>query len=121
VLPAPGQGALAVECRGGDASVLSALAVLDDPDTRAAVAAERTVLAAVEAGCTAPVGALADIAVGDDGAEIYLRAVVASDDGAAVVRLSATGPVSDPVGLGRRLAADLLEAGAAGLIRESHP
>lgn len=121
VLPAPGQGALAVECRADDASVREALAVLDDPDTRAAVVAERTVLATVEAGCTAPVGVLADIAMGDDGPEIYLRAVVASDDGASVVRLSATGPFSDPVGLGRRLAADLLEAGAAGLIREYHP
>ncbi|HET6910355.1 MAG TPA: hydroxymethylbilane synthase [Mycobacteriales bacterium] len=121
VLPAPGQGALAIECRADDASAVAALGVLDDADTRAAVDAERTVLAAVEAGCTAPVGALADVAIGDDGPEIYLRAVVASDDGASVIRLSATGPVSDPVGLGRRLAADLLEAGAAGLIRESHP
>jgi len=121
VLPAPGQGALAIECRADDESVVAALSVLDDADTRAAVAAERTVLAAVEAGCTAPVGALADVATGDDGAEIYLRAVVASEDGASVIRLSATGPVSHPVGLGRRLAADLLEAGAAGLIRESHP
>jgi len=118
VLPAPGQGALAIECRVDDADLIATLATLDDADTRAAVTAERTVLAAVEAGCTAPVGVLADVAIGDDGPELYLRAVVASVDGTHVVRLSATGPVSDPVGLGRRLAADLLDAGAAGLIGE---
>lgn len=120
VLPAPGQGALAVECRAGDSAVAELLADLDDADTRAAVTAERALLAALEAGCTAPVGALADVAAGDGGDEIYLRAVVASVDGADVIRLSATGPVSDPVGLGHRLAADLLDAGAAGLIGE-HP
>jgi len=118
MLPAPGQGALAVECRADDEDLVAALAVLDDADTRAAVTAERTVLAALEAGCTAPVGALADVALGDDGAEIYLRAVVASVDGAGTVRLSATGPAADAVGLGHRLAAALLDAGAAGLIGE---
>jgi hydroxymethylbilane synthase len=118
MLPAPGQGALAVECRADDEDLVAALGALDDADTRAAVTAERTVLAALEAGCTAPVGALADVALGDDGAEIYLRAVVASVDGAGTVRLSATGPASDAVGLGHRLAAALLDAGAAGLIGE---
>jgi len=119
MLPAPGQGALAVECRADDETLQRALAVLDDPVTRAATSAERTLLAALEAGCTAPVGALADVAVGDDGDEIYLRAVVASTDGSTTVRLSATGPFNDPEGLGRRLAEDLLSAGAAGLIGEN--
>ena len=119
MLPAPGQGALAVECRVGDEALLAVLGVLDDPATRASTAAERTLLAALEAGCTAPVGALADVAVGDDGDEIYLRAVVASTDGSQAIRLSATGPFSDPEGLGRRLAEDLLDAGAAGLIGEN--
>ena len=59
VLPAPAQGALAVECRGDDAELAAALAALDDADTRTAVAAERALLGALEAGCTAPVGALA--------------------------------------------------------------
>jgi len=119
MLPAPGQGALAVECRADNDNLLAALGVLDDPATRAATTAERTLLAALEAGCTAPVGALADVAVGDDGDEIYLRAVVASTDGSTAIRLSATGPFNDPEGLGRRLAEDLLDAGAAGLIGEN--
>jgi hydroxymethylbilane synthase len=119
MLPAPGQGALAVECRADDQTLRDALAVLDDPVTRAATAAERTLLAALEAGCTAPVGALADVAVGDDGDEIYLRAVVATTDGSTAIRLSATGPFNDPEGLGRRLAENLLDAGAAGLIGEN--
>ncbi len=62
MLPAPGQGALAVECRADRADLLDALAPLDDAATRAAVTAERSVLAALEAGCSAPVGALADVA-----------------------------------------------------------
>jgi hydroxymethylbilane synthase len=119
MLPAPGQGALAVECRADDNSLRMVLGALDDPVTRAAATAERTLLATLEAGCTAPVGALADVAVGDDGDEIYLRAVVASTDGSSAIRLSATGPFENPEGLGRRLAEDLLEAGAAGLIGEN--
>ena len=60
MLPAPGQGALAVECRADDESLTDGLRrALDDPSTRAAVSAERSLLAALEAGCTAPVGALA--------------------------------------------------------------
>jgi hydroxymethylbilane synthase len=119
MLPAPGQGALAIECRADDDTVRAVLSALDDPATRASTAAERTLLARLEAGCTAPVGALADVAVGDDGDEIYLRAVVASTDGSAAIRLSATGPFTEPEGLGRRLAEDLLDAGAAGLIGEN--
>ena len=120
MLPAAGQGALAVECRADDETLCGLLAALDDPRTRAAVTAERTLLAALEAGCSAPVGALADVAMGDDGDdEIYLRAVVAATDGSHTIRLSATGPSSDPEGLGHRLAGDLLDAGAAGLIGEN--
>lgn len=118
VLPAPGQGALAIECRTGDATRLGALAAaLDDPVTRGAVAAERALLATLEAGCSAPVGALADVAAGDTGTdEIYLRAVVASLDGARTIRLSRTGPFTDALSLGHRLAEDLLGAGAADLM-----
>jgi hydroxymethylbilane synthase len=121
VLPAPGQGALAVECRAEDTDFAAALStVLNDPATRAAVAAERAVLARLEAGCTAPVGALADVAIGDEGKEeIYLRAVVANIDGARAIRLSITGGLDDPEDVGNRLAANLLEAGAADLIGES--
>ena len=119
MLPAPGQGALALECRADGDAIRSVLGVLDDAVTRASAAAERSLLSALEAGCTAPVGALADVALGDDGDEIYLRAVVASTDGSSAIRLSATGPFLDPEGLGRRLAEDLLDAGAAGLIGEN--
>jgi hydroxymethylbilane synthase len=116
MLPAPAQGALAIECRADDDEVLELLASLDDPDTRAAVDAERALLAALEAGCTAPVGAMAEVAEGDDGSELFLRGLVAAVDGTDVVRLSATGPTSDATGVGSRLAAELLDLGAADLM-----
>ncbi len=105
VLPAPGQGALAVECRADDAATLAALAVLDDPATRACVVAERTLLATLEGGCSAPVGALADYVEADPdggtGAELYLRAVALAADGSLDLRRSATGPADDAEELGR--------------------
>jgi hydroxymethylbilane synthase len=121
MLPAPGQGALAVECRAQDDALATKLAaVLDDPKSRAAVAAERALLERLEAGCTAPVGALADVAIGDDGEEeIYLRAVVADIDGSRAIRLSITGALGEAEDVGNRLAAALLDAGAADLIGES--
>jgi len=115
VLPAPAQGALAVECRE-DAPVRALLEALDDADTRASVTAERALLAALEAGCTAPVGALAEVAEGDDGPEISLRGGVAALDGSDEVRLSASGAVSDAAGIGGRLAAELLDLGAGKLM-----
>lgn len=129
MLPAPGQGALAVECRSGaglassspDAEIVELLGTLDDPDTRAATTAERALLNTLEAGCSAPVGAFADLAEGEEGPELYLRAVVASGDGAHSVRLSATGTPDEAEQLGRRLARELLEEGAAGLIGERLP
>ena len=111
VLPAPGQGALAVECRTDDTATREALAVLDDPDTRACVTAERAVLAALEAGCSAPIGALAEVVEGEDGLELSLRAFVGSVDGAVDLRRSLVGPVGDAESLGHRLAAVLLEDG----------
>ncbi|GMA87825.1 hypothetical protein GCM10025868_30750 [Angustibacter aerolatus] len=67
VLPAPGQGALAVECRADDAELIALLAQVDDADARVAVTAERALLGALEAGCTAPVGALAEVVESLDG------------------------------------------------------
>jgi hydroxymethylbilane synthase len=116
VLPAPAQGALAVECRADDESTLELLAALDDAGARACVLAERTTLAALEAGCSAPVAAYAELAEGDDGAELYLRASVTAIDGSDGVRGSSTGPVGDAARLGRELAADLLDRGAAELM-----
>jgi hydroxymethylbilane synthase len=112
VLPAPAQGALAIECRSSDTSTRDVLAALDSADTRATVTAERALLAALEAGCSAPVGALAEIAEGDDGPEVFLRGSVTAVDGSDAVRLSATGPTTDAAGVGRRLAAELLADGA---------
>jgi hydroxymethylbilane synthase len=115
MLPAPGQGALAVECRVDD-DLVDVLRVLDEPTTRSAVTAERSLLAALEAGCTAPVGAYAEAAEGDDGLELYLRAVVVSLDGSESIRKSATGPLTAAERVGRDLAADLLDDGAGALV-----
>ena len=118
MLPAPGQGALAIECRAADLASQSplaqAIASLDDAAARAAVTAERTLLAELEAGCTAPVGALAQV-VGEP-ANLQLVAAVVNVDGATAIRRSASGPIAQPVELGRRLAAELLAAGAAGIV-----
>ncbi|WP_197058315.1 hydroxymethylbilane synthase [Modestobacter caceresii] len=120
VLPAPAQGALAVECRADDTRVRELLAVLDDPAARACVAAERAVLAALEAGCSAPVAAHAELAEGEDGAaELYLRASVTALDGSDGVRSSITGPAAAAESLGRELAAELLDRGAAALMAAS--
>ncbi len=117
MLPAPGQGALAVECRTADAETCAAVAgALDDPATHAAVTAERSLLATLEAGCSAPVGALAEVAEGDDGEELWLRAVVLSHDGGVSVRRSVSGPVADAARLGHDLASDMLADGAADLM-----
>jgi hydroxymethylbilane synthase len=120
VLPAPGQGALAIECRD-DTDLPALLKALDDPDARVAVDAERALLAALEAGCSAPVGAMAvitepDGTTPDEGPEVFLRGLVAALDGSDAVRLSATGPTHDAVGVGQRLAAELLDLGAAELM-----
>ena len=112
VLPAPAQGALAVECRASDQDLINLLSTMDDADTRAAVVAERALLAALEGGCTAPIAALAEIAEGDSGLEVFLRGSVTAPDGSRAVRLSATGPVTDADGVGRRLAAELISEGA---------
>lgn len=116
LMPAPGQGALAVECRADRDDVRATLAPLDHAATRAAVVAERAVLATLEAGCTAPVGAFADVAEGDHGPEVYLRAVVGALDGSDILRTSATGSPADAEALGRALAQELLADGAADLV-----
>lgn len=120
LLPAPAQGALAVECRGSDELVRGLLAELDDLPTRSAVAAERALLAGLEAGCSAPVGALAEVIEGDDGAlEVFLRGSVTAPDGSDAVRLSAAGPLNTAEQVGRRLAAELVELGANMMMESS--
>jgi hydroxymethylbilane synthase len=107
MLPAPGQGALAVECRAADAEVIGLLAALDDPHTRAAVTAERSVLAALAAGCSAPVGAYAT-----GSPFLHLSAGVTAEGGATVVHASGQGPASQAAELGRQVADELLRRGA---------
>ena len=117
MLPAPGQGALGLECREGDARVIAALAQLDDADTRAAVTAERAVLGALEAGCAAPVGALAEIVEEPDGSlEISLRAFVGAPDGSFELRRSDVGSYDNPAAVGEALARTLLDDGAGAVI-----
>jgi hydroxymethylbilane synthase len=121
MLPAPAQGALAVECRDSDVELAGVLtAALDDAPTRAAVAAERAVLAALEAGCSAPVGALADVVsdLDDDGTavdRVSLRAVIGTTDG-ALLRASVIGDMDDAEKLGAGLAAELLDMGGQGAL-----
>ena len=121
VLPAPAQGALAVECRSDDTELVDLLSRLDDVASRAAVTAERAVLATLEAGCAAPLGALADVVEGEDGEELWLRAVALSEDGVLTVRMSTTGPVDQAAALGHRLASDMLDEGAADLMTPAPP
>ena len=116
MLPAPGQGALACECRADDDVTIRLLERLDDSDTRAAVTAERSLLATLEAGCSAPVGALAEIAEGDDGDELWLRAVVGDISGSPTIRLSAIGLPSEAAAVGERLAVEMLAEGADTLV-----
>ncbi|MBU3705235.1 MAG: hydroxymethylbilane synthase [Mycobacterium sp.] len=117
MLPAPAQGALAVECRAGDTRLAALLGPLDDPDTRAAVTAERALLADLEAGCSAPVGAIAEVveSIDDDGnvfEELSLRACVAAVDGSDVIRASGIGTPGRPAELGLAVAAELFDLGA---------
>lgn len=120
MLPAPAQGALACECRRADVDTEHLLgAVLDDSGTRAAVTAERALLAALAAGCSTPVGALADVVedLDEDGRVVLrlsLRGVAATADD-WVVRASATGEIIDAEQLGRQVAAELLDLGAGAL------
>ncbi|GGS62830.1 porphobilinogen deaminase 1 [Planobispora rosea] len=114
MLPAPGQGALAVEVRSDRADLVELLGVLDDPVTRVAVAAERAVLNALEAGCAAPVGAFAAV----DGQDLNLTAAVVAIDGGNAVRKSTAGTSSAAVDLGRDLAARMIAEGAGTLIGE---
>lgn len=116
VLPAPGQGALAVEVRADDAATITVVSALEDPDTRAATSAERALLARLEAGCAAPVGALAEVVEDDGGPVLSLRAAVAGPDGEHEIRRSTTGSLDDPERLGHGLAETLIDDGAGDIV-----
>ncbi len=112
MLPAPGQGALAVECREGEPELAALLQAVTDQASMVAVTAERSLLEALEAGCHAPVGAYAAGA-----GTLRMRAAVMSLDGGRVLRAHGAAPAADAWQLGRDLAAELLRSGAADLIR----
>jgi hydroxymethylbilane synthase len=123
MLPAPAQGALAVECRASDTELAALLAEMDHSDTRVAVTAERTLLAEMEAGCSAPVGAIAEVveSIDEEGNvfdELSLRGCVATLDGSDVIRASGIGAPGRARELGLSVAAELFELGARDLLAE---
>ena len=108
MLPAPGQGALAVECAAGREDLVALLGTIDDAVSRAATTAERSLLGALQAGCAAPVGAYA---AGTD--VLRLRGAVIAANGGMALRGSASGMLDEAEDIGRQVAADLLARGAA--------
>lgn len=123
ILPAPGQGALAVQCRAGDERMVELLAAIEDPVSRATTSAERAFLRALGGGCAAPVAAHARVVetnaddVRDrplqDSIEVRMEALVAAVDGSDVVRVTGVG---EPDELGERLAGEAIAAGADRLV-----
>ena len=111
MLPAPGQGALAVECRDGDPELIALLQSVSDEASLAAVTAERSLLEALGAGCSAPIGGYA---AGTE--QLRMRAVVLSTDGTRALRVTGSAPAADARRLGRDLAAELLRRGASDLV-----
>ncbi len=108
MMPSPGQGALAVECSEGREDLVALLGCIDDPVSRAATTAERSLLAGLQAGCSAPVGAYA---AGTD--VLRLLGLVVAADGGRALRGSASGTLAEAEQIGRQVAADLLSRGAA--------
>jgi hydroxymethylbilane synthase len=112
MLPAIGQGALALECRADDARTRSQLEPLDHAHTAIAVAAERGFLRAIGGDCNTPLAAHAIV----DGGEVSLRAMVCDPNGVRSLEAAGRAPCSDGPALGERLAADLLARGAGTLL-----
>jgi hydroxymethylbilane synthase len=128
MLPAPGQGALAVECREDDIELAALLDVVTDEASVAAVTAERSLLEALEAGCSAPIGAYAVAPAGGSGGvvppgssatRLRMQAAVMSPDGSRMLRAHSDAAVAGAWQLGRDLAAELLRSGASDLISGS--
>lgn len=113
-VPAVGQGAIAAECRASDAEASAALEKLDDPETRTAIIAERTLLSVLQGGCQVPLGAWARVERG----EIILDACVCSVDGTQIIRQRATAPLDQAQALGQKMAQLLIDAGAQNILQE---
>lgn len=107
-LPAVGQGAVGIECRAGDAQTIALLAPLNDPDTWDRVVAERAMNRRLEGGCQVPIAGYAEL----QGDELWLRALVASEDGQEVLRVDGRAPRREAASLGTRLGEQLLALGA---------
>jgi len=119
MLPAPGQGALGIQCRADDSVTLALLAAINDGDVRAAVTAERAFLHGLGGGCSAPVAAYATRA---PGAPLQLTALVGSPDGKAILRVAGDAQAGeDSLALGERLAQQALAAGATALLSQARP
>ncbi|MBI5841929.1 MAG: hydroxymethylbilane synthase [Chloroflexi bacterium] len=114
MLPAPGQGALAVQCRADDQTTLSLLAALENDATRKAVTAERAFLSGLGGGCAVPVAAYAQM-IGDQRLEISLAGLVISEDGKRVVKVSSQG--TDAQHLGNELAQQAIAQGADEILK----
>ena len=110
MLPAPGQGALAVQCRADDETTLGLLSVLDDESTRRAVTAERAFLSGLGGGCAVPVAAYAETIVKSEITRIGLTGLVISEDGKKAIKVGAEG--TDPLQLGSSLAQESIAQGA---------
>jgi hydroxymethylbilane synthase len=113
-VPAPAQGALAIQTRRDDQETVRIVQSLDDPSGRALVLAERQVLVTLKCGCHAPVGAYAE----REGETIKIQAFIADAAGRNVVRKQAQGGVPEAVSLGERVARELLEAGGREILQE---
>lgn len=112
MLPAPGQGALGIECRTDDAQTRQLLAQLQHPDSRAAADAERAMMARLQAGCSAPLAAWGRVIEG----ELHLDGLVSSVDGLRRLCATASGPCEQAEEIGQRVAQQLLDQGAAAII-----
>jgi hydroxymethylbilane synthase len=122
MLHAPAQGALAVECRGDDAATIASLSLIDHAPTRTEAGAERALLAALEGGCTAPIGAHAEIRWTADGNErLVLLGMVADPSGTRLARASHETGVDAPTTLGRAMATTLRAQGGDDLLRPARP
>ncbi|MEZ4730617.1 MAG: hydroxymethylbilane synthase [Caldilineaceae bacterium] len=116
MLPAPGQGALAVQCRADDQAILALLAAIDEGAVRAAVTAERAFLHGLGGGCSAPVAAYAQVTEETGHRQIQLQALVGSADGRQIIRVRGAGSTAPD--LGERLAKQALQEGAATLLSQ---
>lgn len=117
MIPAAGQGALAIEVREGDHEIETLVAHLEDPPTRLCVSAERAFLRELQAGCQVPAGAIANFL----GEELVLSAMVADPEGREILKLSARGPSDEPELLGRQVAGELLRMGGEKILKTLRP